>query len=201
MTTQVLLAASIVLALSKLDPANDQHWTAGGLPRLDIVKEFAKESSLIREQLELAAPGFSRTNLVLPEAAASAPAPEAPTEPRESEPPAETENEAGGEAQLQTVQTEQPKVDDGPLEPENEIQALEAELEEIKHAVDAAAAVYAEAQRHYLAVQAKQDALIQKRNAAIPPNENGILIRDYLTAQESRRAQGMRAPIDQRSKR
>ena len=204
MTTQVLIAASILVALSKLDPNNDLHWTAGGLPRLDIVKELAKEPSLIREQLELAAPGFSRTTPVLPEVTA-APAPlevQEPTqEPRESEPPAKAKDEAGGETELSTAQPEQPSLENGPQEPQDEIQALEAELEEMSVLVKSASHAYEEAKRHYLALAAKQDALIEKRNAALPPNQNGLLIRAYLTAQENRRAAGVKAPIDMRAKR
>lgn len=47
-------------ALKKLDPENDNHWTASGKPRLDTVRMFTSNSSLTREDLDTLAPGFDR---------------------------------------------------------------------------------------------------------------------------------------------
>ena len=52
----------ILAALAKLDPAVDSHWTADGLVNLNSFKFIAGGVSVTREQLEEAAPGFTRTN-------------------------------------------------------------------------------------------------------------------------------------------
>jgi hypothetical protein len=54
------MAPSLLLAvLAQLDPTNDNHWTVEGSPRLDTVKLLSGET-VTREQIALAAPGFSR---------------------------------------------------------------------------------------------------------------------------------------------
>jgi hypothetical protein len=45
------MALSIIEALAKLDPKNDNHWTIEGEPRLDTVKFFVGVPNLIREDL------------------------------------------------------------------------------------------------------------------------------------------------------
>lgn len=51
----------IVEALKKLDPQNDNQWTQDGLPKLDALK-FTIGEAVTREQVQEAAPDFSRTN-------------------------------------------------------------------------------------------------------------------------------------------
>jgi len=55
----------ILEALAKLDPANKDHWTADGLPRLGAVGE-----GVTRQQIVAAAPFFSRSNPKLEDAPA-----------------------------------------------------------------------------------------------------------------------------------
>lgn len=50
----------VVEALGKLDPTNDNHWTADGLPRIDTVRMFAGNQALTREAITAAIPNFSR---------------------------------------------------------------------------------------------------------------------------------------------
>lgn len=57
----------ILAALAKLDPAVDSHWTADGLVNLNSFKFIAGGVSVTREQLEEAAPGFTRANPVVGE--------------------------------------------------------------------------------------------------------------------------------------
>lgn len=52
-------------ALSKLDPANDNHWTGDGLPRIETVKILSSISGVSRGEITDAAPLFTRSNLVL----------------------------------------------------------------------------------------------------------------------------------------
>ena len=47
-------------ALAKLDPANSNHWTDDGLPRMDTIKILSGDPSLTREQVTTAAPEFNR---------------------------------------------------------------------------------------------------------------------------------------------
>lgn len=51
---------AIKAALAKLDPADDDHWTAGGLPAVGAVKELTSSTTLTRADIEAAAPGFER---------------------------------------------------------------------------------------------------------------------------------------------
>lgn len=55
--------SKILEALNKLDPQNDNHWTADGQPRLDTLKMFAGEQALTRDAVAEAAPGFCRAAL------------------------------------------------------------------------------------------------------------------------------------------
>lgn len=55
----------ILLALSKLDKADDSHWTADGAPRVDVVAHLAGIAELKRSDITDAAPQFNR-DTVLP---------------------------------------------------------------------------------------------------------------------------------------
>ena len=56
------MSKNITDSLSKLDPANDNHWTQDGLPRLDTIKILSGDPSLTREQVTAAAPDFNCTS-------------------------------------------------------------------------------------------------------------------------------------------
>jgi hypothetical protein len=58
--------SKIIAALGQLDVGNDAHWTSDGLPRIDTVKFLVGDQSLTREDINKAAPGFSRANTALP---------------------------------------------------------------------------------------------------------------------------------------
>jgi hypothetical protein len=81
----------ILDAVNQLDPTNDNHWTADGLPRLETVRMFASDSSLTREQVEQAAPGVKRPKAEAPAAPSAPPAPDAtapaPPAPAGTQPP------------------------------------------------------------------------------------------------------------------
>ncbi len=78
----------ILAALAKLDPAVDSHWTADGLVNLNSFKFIAGGVSVTREQLEEAAPGFTRTNPVAGELEAQ------PSDPTQDLPAAGTDEGA-----------------------------------------------------------------------------------------------------------
>jgi len=58
----------IRIALGKLDPTNDDHWTSDGTPRLDVVKDLGGVA-VSRAEVTGAAKGFTRANPVLDDAA------------------------------------------------------------------------------------------------------------------------------------
>lgn len=80
----------LVAALGKLDVTKNEHWTAEGLPLINIVRVLAGDNSLTREQITAAAPHFTRTSAAsepatAPAGAAPTPAP-VPVTPATSEP-------------------------------------------------------------------------------------------------------------------
>jgi hypothetical protein len=70
-------------ALKLLDPQNDEHWTAGGLPRVEALEQLTG-TQLSRADVEAAAPDLKRSN------AEAAPAPAQP------QPPADNDHVAEG---------------------------------------------------------------------------------------------------------
>lgn len=52
-------ADDIKAALAKLDPANDEHWTTDGLPRLDAIEALVG-AAVARKDITNAAPEFTR---------------------------------------------------------------------------------------------------------------------------------------------
>ena len=55
----------ILEALQKLDPTNDNQWTQEGLPKLEALKFMMGGENVTREQVNEAAPGFTRANPVI----------------------------------------------------------------------------------------------------------------------------------------
>lgn len=82
------MSNKITDALSKLDPANDNHWTQDGLPRLDTIKILAGDPSLTREAVTAAAPDFNREAAQAAAGAAQAGAGTTPAAPTDAAPPA-----------------------------------------------------------------------------------------------------------------
>lgn len=62
------MGSRILDALSKLDVANDNHWTAEGMPRIETVCMLAGDQSITREKITTEAPQFCRANATIPEA-------------------------------------------------------------------------------------------------------------------------------------
>jgi len=71
-----MAALSIADAVGKLDPANDEHWTEDGLPRVDAVTKLVGRPVVRREVTEAA-----------PKATRAAAQPEAPPAPPQPPPP------------------------------------------------------------------------------------------------------------------
>ena len=62
------MGSRILDALSKLDVANDNHWTAEGMPRIETVCMLAGDQSITREKITAEAPQFCRANATISEA-------------------------------------------------------------------------------------------------------------------------------------
>ena len=50
----------VVKAILILDPANEDHWTLAGLPKVDIVAQAAGNAGLTRREVDAAIPGWNR---------------------------------------------------------------------------------------------------------------------------------------------
>lgn len=51
---------NIQAAAIKLDPANDEHWTPDGLPKVDAIASIAGMQALTRAEVDAAVPGLTR---------------------------------------------------------------------------------------------------------------------------------------------
>ena len=87
-------------ALLKLDPKNDDHWTEGGAPRVDVLKEMTENSGLTRQAISDAAPHFTRENPTL-----EATDPDAKDDETSSDSPAEGAGD-NGDPDLPTAEEE-----------------------------------------------------------------------------------------------
>lgn len=54
---------TLAQVLTKLDPANDEQWTADGAPLISVVQKLANDSKITRDQINEAIPGFSRAGV------------------------------------------------------------------------------------------------------------------------------------------
>lgn len=56
---------SLEQALTQLDPKNEDHWTADGAPRMDVLQELTGDPVLTRAKVNQVAANFSRENPTL----------------------------------------------------------------------------------------------------------------------------------------
>lgn len=59
------MSMTLLEALAKLDPTNEDHWTADGLPRIDPLSEMVG-IAVQRQSVTAVAPEFTRSNPTLP---------------------------------------------------------------------------------------------------------------------------------------
>lgn len=173
----------IVAALKALDPANDDHWTSDGLPRLG-----ALPAGLSRKEVTDALPGFNR-------AAAQAAAENAQKEPEAPE----------GAADPQGANPDAPDAEDGDEEDAEDglsdaddgLDRLVAEAEEADAEVKAAEEAMEAAKAALAKKVAERDAILEAKAALEPPHHVKVMtdIQEYLAAQQADREQrfGLRA--------
>lgn len=119
---------TILDALGKLDPSNDNHWTADGLPKVETVRLYAGSQSIGREEITAANPTFNRA------VAAQAALPAEGADSAEPEAPAETVVTEQGEPEaplefLQALATDEKFV--GELEGLSEVQRMQSVLQKM----------------------------------------------------------------------
>ncbi|AIM40557.1 hypothetical protein [Vibrio phage VpKK5] len=81
------MAMTLLEALGKLDPTNEDHWTADGLPRIDPLSEMVG-IAVQRQSVTAVAPEFTRSNQTLPTTVATGtatPEPEVKLNPKQDQ--------------------------------------------------------------------------------------------------------------------
>lgn len=164
-------------ALAKLDTQNDDHWTAEGLPRLDVMKDMVGEA-VSRADITNAAKGFTRKtpNLEIekPESTGTGEAVDAqattPTEAQDVQAPATQDKDQEGEG------------GDGEedLEPLEGDEAVEQELKD-------ATANYHDAQKRLRKAQADMDVVTQRRTREAAKVSDSHTIKAYQKSQNEQR--------------
>lgn len=189
-------------ALSKLDPENDNHWTADGQPRLDTLKILTGNPGLSREDVNTAAPEFTRAQAA-PQAPAGDPAgkgtdPVAPVAPAAPQGPAATLTApplAEDSTDLDGLRQEFEEATLTFNEAHTELQQMKERVDQLQKDMDAAHDKLILATREkegdpimgYLARQREELRVRAERQRAI--QDSGVDLK-ALTA-------GMRAPIDE----
>lgn len=175
----------IIEALKKLDPADDNHWTAEGLSRLDTVRMIAEDPAITRDAIEAAAPAFTRANaadydFVAAAAAQAGDKGKGNTNPNPFKPAAATaQNEAvntTGETKPETQPETETASQDEVVDLEAALAAAERYTAEVKADLFAMEQEFKEA-------QAAEDAIRVKLHKAGATQNNEAIIRDYLDRQ------------------
>jgi hypothetical protein len=113
-------------ALVALDPNNDTHWTAQGLPAVHVVRDILKDDSITRVNIETVAPGFTR-DLAQPEVQKTEEAPALSAAPEQL---SREEAEADAKEHILALQQEHRAITD-------QIRELQSEAAKIIKAQDA----------------------------------------------------------------
>ena len=170
--SEVNMNDKILDALKKLDVENANHWTTDGLPRLETVRMLAGNQSITREQVSLAAPGFTRTTAGF--AAAVEPADSVETEEAtESEPVPDSAPSAP-----------EPAPEPEPVAPTGD-ETLRFELTKQERVVQDLRMRIAQMQVEFNKQRQIEDDLRARFNASIPQQKAGEAIQGYLAAQRA----------------
>lgn len=181
-------------ALGKLDPANVNHWTAEGLPRLDTLRLLSQTPGISREDVENAAPGFNQKS-----AAEAMKPPEAPKPPEgdststdtaattTSQTPALDLSGVVAPAGLETTKANESELQNSLGDSDDKFDRI-ADLEET---LDQMRAQHARNAQSIVDAQTELDVLYEKRAKLSPPDhlQNQTEIRRYLDSQQKQRAE------------
>ena len=176
---------NIIEALKKLDPADDNHWTAEGLSRLDTVRMIAEDPAITRDAVEAAAPAFTRANAADYDFAAAAATQASDTGKGNTNPnpfkPADAT--AQNEAVNATVETQTGTETASETVEGEEVVDLEAALAAAeRYTAEVKADLFA-MEQEFKEAQAAEDAIRVKLHKAGATQNNEAIIRDYLDRQ------------------
>lgn len=187
----------ILDALGQLDPNNDEHWTADGLPRMDVIEGIVGDKAITRQQVTQAKPGFSRAAaLAATQQPAQAQGSQGSTEqgtqaaPAAAQPPATTDPDP---EQPAPDETEQPEVADSD---DSDVAEAREKLADAKTALEELAAIKAKVDAEHAAQLAEVDKLTLELEELQGKETVGDAIQGYLAQQRrnlEERAQRMRA--------
>lgn len=176
---------NIIEALKKLEPADDNHWTAEGLSRLDTVRMIAEDPAITRDAVEAAAPAFTRANAADYDFAAAAATQASDTGKGNTNPnpfkPADVT--AQNEAVNATVETQTGTETASETVEGEEVVDLEAALAAAeRYTAEVKADLFA-MEQEFKEAQAAEDAIRVKLHKAGATQNNEAIIRDYLDRQ------------------
>ena len=182
----------ILEAVRALDPHNDEHWTADGLPRLDAVENLLG-ASVNRKSVTNAAPDFSRQV-----ALSLVDAPE-DGEPPVDEPPVDDEDTDAETVPQSPKPTTPPDSDtasnddedeDDPLAegPADEEAAMDEEILELQERVDEIRAALERGKKALAEAEEELSATIDAKNRAFPPLSPAEAIQQFQRSEHAKRA-------------
>ena len=199
----------ILEAVRSLDPNNDEHWTADGLPRLDAVENLLG-SDVNRKAVTNAAPDYSRSVArELVDADGEPPVDEPPVyedETPDEETPSEDEGGSTEDESSETdtvPQSSEPitpsdsdtvtKADedeDDPLAegPADEEAAMEEEIQGLRDRVAQINQGLAEGRRALLEAEAELGQAIRSKDEAFPPLSPAEAIQQFQRSEHAKRA-------------
>lgn len=164
----------ILDALKKLDPANEDHWTSDGLPRLDVVNTHMEGAQVTRQQITEVAKGFTQKNPTL----------ETAPEGEQKAPDNASEVQAPVQQSGPSITLEGKK--DQPTTPADK--APQDERQVLEKAVEVAEANAAKAQSK---VKEARDALdkyiLSKEKDASSPHAHALCVKEFQESQRKQR--------------
>lgn len=164
--------------LAQLDPANGEHWTADGLPRLDVLKGLAG-FAVTRDDLNKVAPGFTRKNAEVPgEKPVEQTPPQTTPEPANNEVDDRPEDGAGDEEESKD-----------PTEDESESEGDEKHAARVE--LDEARKVFNAAQRRLKAATAAWDEFVKQEEEEASKVTHNTLRQRYQAKQMKLREAAM----------
>lgn len=180
----------IVAALQKLDSGSAEHWTDDGLPRVDVVRALAKDTSITRSDINGAAPGFSRagTDGGIKE----------PTDVLPGELSADAEKEALNSAPS-AENTDTDAEADAVLMTQDELrEAMKAKIQRAEDRVNDARTDIRDAQNALRKAETAHVRIVSDYNRQFPPISAAQAIKDHLRRNAEHQAAGHQWPIEQR---
>lgn len=178
-------ATKIRAALTQLDPAKDDHWTDDGLPRENVVRDFANDQSVSRKDIQDAYPGFQR----------QAQKPAAEVDPLTGEPPVSDEAKAAYHLMRPPTEGEglgldtDPAKNTGDYMSDEEVRVvLEQRVKDAEQGIADAQANVRAANQAVIDAQAKLRQVKDDLTREFPPLTQAQNIKQYIASEMALRA-------------